>query len=69
MSALTTQWLTVQSASIKAQNGAMDLVSVQGEGNDDLRASHIAAFQAAQDANLTDLDTQIRALQVLLAAL
>ncbi len=69
MSALTDQWLLCASATLVAQQGAMDLESAGFEGNDNLRASNIAAFQSAQNANLADLDTKIKALQVLLAAL
>ncbi len=47
----------------------MDLESAGFEGDEEDKTRRIAAFQTVQDANLVDLDTKIKALQVLLAAL
>ncbi len=69
MSALTDSWLSVHAASVMCQNTALDIQSAGFEGDAQDSARRIAAFQAIQNTQTTDLDTKIRALQVLLAAL
>jgi hypothetical protein len=60
MSALTDQWLLVHAASVAAESMALAIASAEDEGDSLQRSKRVAAFQAAQAAQIADLDTKLQ---------